>query len=162
MGLAVTAKLAYAFVPALEHGGKHMRTERKWLRAIRPDVEVIPFDQLDLDSPTLKKTSQGSFRRRSGASPHGRRLIAEEPAMRIAILALLPLALSGCLAKTALDIATLPVKAASKTVDVLTTSQSEADEKRGRAMRKREECMGKEQRRSGRERRDPDFSRCES
>lgn len=27
------------------------------LRAIRPDVEVISIDQLDLDSPTLKKTS---------------------------------------------------------------------------------------------------------
>ena len=80
--------------------------------------------------------------------------------MRILIVALLPLALSGCLAKTALDIATLPVKAASKTVDVLTTSQSEADEKRGRAIREREECIGKEDRRARREEREPDYSRC--
>jgi len=80
--------------------------------------------------------------------------------MRIPIVALLPLALGGCLAKTALDLATLPVKAASKTVDVLTTSQSEADEKRGRAIREREECIGKEQRRAERERRQPDYSRC--
>ena len=80
--------------------------------------------------------------------------------MRIAILALLPLALTGCIAKTALDVATLPVKAASKTVDVMTTSQSEADEKRGRAVRKQEECVGKEQRQAEREGRAPDTSRC--
>lgn len=80
--------------------------------------------------------------------------------MRVMILAILPLALSGCIAKTALDIATLPVKAASRTVDVLTTSQSEADEKRGRAIRKREECIGKEDRRAARERRAPDHTRC--
>ncbi len=80
--------------------------------------------------------------------------------MRILIVALLPLALGGCLAKTALDIATLPVKAASKTVDVLTTSQSEADEKRGRAVRQREECIGREDRRARLEKRQPDYSRC--
>lgn len=80
--------------------------------------------------------------------------------MRTLIAALLPLALSGCLAQTALDIATLPVKAASKTVDVLTTSQSEADQKRGRAIREREECLGREQRRAEREKRAPDPSRC--
>ena len=80
--------------------------------------------------------------------------------MRTLIAALLPLALSGCLAKTALDIATLPVKAASKTVDVLTTSQSEADEKRGRAVRKREECIGREVRRARAGKRQPDYSRC--
>ena len=48
--------------------------------------------------------------------------------MRYWIIGLLPLGLSGCIAKTALDVVTLPVKAASKTVDVMTTSQSEADE----------------------------------
>lgn len=80
--------------------------------------------------------------------------------MRILIVALLPFTLSGCLAKTALDIATLPLKAASKTVDVLTTSQSEADEKRGRAIREREECIGKEDRRAQRENREPNYSRC--
>ena len=38
---------------------------------------------------------------------------------------------------------TLPVKAASAGVDAVTTSQSEADEKRGREIRKREEQLGK-------------------
>ncbi len=69
--------------------------------------------------------------------------------------------LSGCVARTAWNVATLPVKAASKTVDVLTTSQSEADEKRGREIRLREECTAKEERRAQRERREADYSRCE-
>lgn len=46
--------------------------------------------------------------------------------------------LPGCLAKTVLDVATLPVKVASKGVDMATTSQSEADEARGRDIRRRE------------------------
>lgn len=50
--------------------------------------------------------------------------------------------LSGCIAKTALDIATAPVRIASGAVDAVTTSQSEADEKRGRAIRQREERLG--------------------
>jgi hypothetical protein len=79
--------------------------------------------------------------------------------MRVLILAALSLTLAGCIS-TAASIVTLPVRAASKTVDVLTTSQSEADESRGRAIRKREECIGKEDRRAHRERREPDHSRC--
>lgn len=51
--------------------------------------------------------------------------------------------LTGCLAKTALDVVTLPVRAASSGVDAVTTSQSEADEKRGRELRQREEKLGK-------------------
>lgn len=51
--------------------------------------------------------------------------------------------LSGCLAKTVVDVATLPVRAAGKAVDLATTSQSEADENRGRELRKREERLGK-------------------
>lgn len=50
--------------------------------------------------------------------------------------------LSGCLVKTAADVVTAPVKIASKGVDLATTSQSEADEKRGRELRKREERLG--------------------
>lgn len=80
--------------------------------------------------------------------------------MRLLIITLLPLALSGCIAKTAVDVVTLPVKAASKTVDVLTTSQSEADEKLGRQVREQNECIGKEQRRAERAERQPDFSHC--
>ena len=63
-----------------------------------------------------------------------------------AIAPFLPLfALTGCytVAKTAVDVAVLPVKAVAKGVDLATTSQSEADEKRGREMRKAEEAYGK-------------------
>ncbi len=63
-----------------------------------------------------------------------------------AFLLLLPLALGGCLAKTALDVATMPVKAVGWTADKLTTSQSEADEKRGREIRKQEEELAKQER----------------
>jgi hypothetical protein len=51
--------------------------------------------------------------------------------------------LSGCLAKTAFDVATLPVRVASKGVDLATTSQSEADQNRGRELRRREAQLGK-------------------
>ena len=83
--------------------------------------------------------------------------------MRILLISVisLPLALGGCIASTAVDIVTLPVKAASKTVDVLTTSQSEADEKRGRRIREREECIGKEDRRARRQEREPNYERCD-
>ncbi|MEP3052110.1 MAG: hypothetical protein ABJP48_05130 [Erythrobacter sp.] len=57
------------------------------------------------------------------------------------------LVLSGCLARTALDVVTAPVKVGSKAVDLATTSQSEADEARGREIRRREEELGKLERR---------------
>ena len=65
--------------------------------------------------------------------------------------ALIPLALwllAGCttIASTAVDVVTLPVKAVSAGVDAATTSQSEADEKRGRELRKAEERAGREAR----------------
>ena len=66
--------------------------------------------------------------------------------MRIVRIIALPIALSGCItsiAKTAVDVVTLPVKVVSKGVDLATTSQSEADENRGRALRKAEEQAGK-------------------
>ena len=70
--------------------------------------------------------------------------------MRVLILPLLPLSLSGCVvasvADAAVDVVTLPVDVAAKGVDAATTSQSEADEKRGRALRKAEEKAGKEAR----------------
>lgn len=62
---------------------------------------------------------------------------------------LLPLlALGGCMtvARTAVDVVTLPVKVVSAGVDAATTSQSEADEKRGRELRKAEEAAGKRMR----------------
>jgi len=60
--------------------------------------------------------------------------------------AALPLVLGGCLARTAVDVATAPVFVASKAVDLATTSQSEADEARGREIRRREERLGRLQR----------------
>ncbi|MFO6446681.1 hypothetical protein ACLBKU_05995 [Erythrobacter sp. NE805] len=62
---------------------------------------------------------------------------------RLLALGLALVALQGCLARAAVDVVTLPVKAVSKGVDAATTSQSEADEKRGRAIRQREERIGK-------------------
>ena len=62
------------------------------------------------------------------------------------LLAALPL-LSGCVgtvAKTPSMSSTAPVKVASAGVDAVTTSQKEADEKRGREMRKEDEERGKQ------------------
>jgi isocitrate lyase len=62
----------------------------------------------------------------------------------------LPLLLSGCIvadvAETAVDVASIPVKVVSAGVDAATTSQSEADEKRGREMRKADEARAREAR----------------
>jgi endonuclease YncB( thermonuclease family) len=52
----------------------------------------------------------------------------------------------GTIASTAVDVVTLPVKVASAGVDAVTTSQSEADQKRGRELRKQEERRGREAR----------------
>ena len=52
------------------------------------------------------------------------------------------LMLSGCLARAAADIVTAPVRVAARGVDLATTSQSEADEARGREIRRREERLG--------------------
>jgi hypothetical protein len=75
--------------------------------------------------------------------------ICDSPIMRSLVLAL-PLALGGCVvgtvAKTAVDVVTLPVKAVSAGVDAVTTSQAEADQKRGREIRKEEERRGREAR----------------
>ena len=61
---------------------------------------------------------------------------------------LLPIALlsSGCVARAALDVVTAPVKVVGKAADLATTSQSEADETRGRDIRRREEQLGRLQR----------------
>ena len=55
--------------------------------------------------------------------------------------------LGGCIVRTAADVVTAPVRVASKGVDLATTSQSEADEKRGRELREREEELGALERR---------------
>ncbi|HET9352586.1 MAG TPA: hypothetical protein VFO32_01165 [Sphingomicrobium sp.] len=70
--------------------------------------------------------------------------------MRVLLSLILLPTLSGCVvasvADAAVDIVTLPVDVAAKGVDMATTSQSEADEKRGREVRKAEEKAGKEAR----------------
>jgi hypothetical protein len=68
--------------------------------------------------------------------------------MKRFLILVCPLLLSGCVvgtvAKTAVDVATIPVKVASAGVDAATTSQSEADEKRGRELRKQDEERGRQ------------------
>ena len=64
--------------------------------------------------------------------------------MRTLILAgLIPLAVAGCSAAGAItSIVTAPVRIASKAADLATTSQSEADQTRGREIRRREARIG--------------------
>jgi hypothetical protein len=68
--------------------------------------------------------------------------------MRYASLILvLPLALSGCIvgtvAKTAVDVALVPVHVATAGVNAALPSQKKQDEKRGREARKQDEERGK-------------------
>ena len=59
--------------------------------------------------------------------------------MRGVIVALLvAVSCSGCVARTAYHVATVPVRAGSQVVDWSTTSRDEADRNRGRAMRRQE------------------------
>jgi hypothetical protein len=66
--------------------------------------------------------------------------------MRLFLVMIASLALQGCVARMAANVVTAPIRVASKTVDVLTTSQDEADLKRGREARKTEERAEKERR----------------
>lgn len=50
----------------------------------------------------------------------------------VGMMTLLP----GCVARTAWDVATVPVKAGGKVVDWSTTSREEADRNRGKELRK--------------------------
>lgn len=70
------------------------------------------------------------------------------PLLFIAPLA--ALTLSGCLASTAASIVTAPVRVGAKAVDMATTSQSEADQNRGRAMRHRDDKIRKLEKRYNR------------
>ena len=74
--------------------------------------------------------------------------------MRALLLLPLGLLLSGCLARTAVDLVTLPVRVASAGVDAVTTRQSEADQRRGRQIREEEERLGREARRRERKERE--------
>ena len=81
--------------------------------------------------------------------------------MRLILLPLLAFGASGCVARAALDVATLPVKAASAGIDAVTTTQAEADRRRGREIRLQEECLGKAERRARKAGREPDYESCE-
>ena len=63
--------------------------------------------------------------------------------MRLVLAVMSTFLLQGCVTSLVKNVVTAPVKIVSKTADVLTTSQSESDEKRGRELRKREENIGK-------------------
>ena len=63
-------------------------------------------------------------------------------ALHLVTLALAALTLQGCVAKAIGSAVMLPVRAVEAGVDAATTTQSEADEDRGKAIRKREERLG--------------------
>ena len=67
------------------------------------------------------------------------------------LIAALPLVTGGCIAKTAFDVVTLPVKAGSQVVDWSTTSQEESDRNYGKKMREKEAREGKERRKAEKE-----------
>ncbi|HEY1605406.1 MAG TPA: hypothetical protein VGF77_07380 [Allosphingosinicella sp.] len=80
--------------------------------------------------------------------------------MRLSIALLLAFGLGGCIAKTAVDVVTLPVRATAAGVRAVTPDHKKEDEKRGRALRKHDECMGREARQAQKEGREPDETRC--
>lgn len=76
--------------------------------------------------------------------------------MRKTIIIAAPLAMAmlpGCIAKTALDVATMPVRAGAQAADWATTSQDEADRDYGRRMREQEAREGKERKKAEEQRR---------
>jgi hypothetical protein len=60
----------------------------------------------------------------------------------------LPMALmlQGCIARTAVNVVTLPVRAGAQGVDWATTSRDEADRNRGREIRKQEKEEARQRR----------------
>ena len=64
--------------------------------------------------------------------------------------ALLLTLLPGCLARTAVDLATLPVRVVGKGIDAVYESQAERDHKRGKRERKAEEKAAREANRMAR------------
>ena len=78
--------------------------------------------------------------------------------MRPVLLLASALLLSGCLVRTAANVVTLPVKAVGAGVDAVTTSQAEADQRRGREIREEEERLGRLARRCER---NPDREECD-
>jgi hypothetical protein len=60
------------------------------------------------------------------------------------ILAAVPMVAACSVAKTVVDVATIPVHVATAGVNAVVPSQKKADEKRGRAERKQDEERGKQ------------------
>ena len=77
--------------------------------------------------------------------------------MRALICLAAALLLPGCLARTAVDVVTLPVRVVSAGVDAATTSQAESDRRRGREIREEAERLGRLARRCER---NPDREEC--
>ncbi len=61
--------------------------------------------------------------------------------MKRPLFLLLPFLLSGCIARTAMDVAAMPLRAAGKAVDLATTSAQEAAAAANRAERRRDEKL---------------------
>ena len=62
------------------------------------------------------------------------------------------LTLPGCIAKAALDVATMPVRAGAQAADWATTSQDESDRNYGRKMREQEAREGEARKKADKER----------
>ncbi|MBK5265376.1 MAG: hypothetical protein JJE34_09125 [Alphaproteobacteria bacterium] len=81
------------------------------------------------------------------------------------LLLLLPILAGGCIAKTALNVVTMPVKVVGQGADWATTSQDESDRNYGRQMRKQEAREGKEAKQAAKQRRkdceDAGYSHCD-
>lgn len=60
----------------------------------------------------------------------------------IPLIVALPLLSGGCIAKTLVDVVTLPVKVVGQGADWATTSQEESDRNYGKQMRKKEAAEG--------------------
>lgn len=63
------------------------------------------------------------------------------PAMWVGLC--LPVMLTGCIARTAVDVVTAPVRVVGQAADWATTSQDEADRNYGRRAREREAEIGR-------------------
>jgi hypothetical protein len=100
------------------------------------------FDGARKDSPSTS----------SGWSGIGKRKIPIEgtPMLRTALILTVSLPLSGCIASTAVDVVTAPVRVGSQVADWATTSQDESDRALGRKTRQREENLGRLERRRSR------------
>lgn len=69
-------------------------------------------------------------------------------AKQLLLLPLAALTLSGCIARTAANVVTLPVRAGAQAADWATTSQDEADRNYGRKMREQEERDARERKKA--------------